>query len=105
MQNTEANYTSEQMALINELVMAKMELNHLWNFHPENEEKLDIVEQYNIIKEVEKKAKKTSAQQEIEHQEKAMAMTKMMLNEVLRANQAAQKTPPSRKKKTIIMPD
>lgn len=52
MQNTEINYTSEQMALINELVMAKMELNHLWNFHPENEEKLDIVEQYNIIKEV-----------------------------------------------------
>ena len=58
-----------------------------------------------IIQEVERKAKQTTAQQEIEHQEKAMAMTKMMLNEVLRANQAAQKIPPSPKKKTIITPD
>ena len=58
-----------------------------------------------IIQEVERKAKQTTAQQEIEHQEKAMAMTKMMLNEVLRANQAAQKTPPSPKKRTIITPD
>ena len=59
-----------------------------------------------IIQEVERKAKQTTAQQEIEHQEKAMAMTKMMLNEVLRANQAAQsKEPPMPKKKTIIMPD
>jgi len=58
-----------------------------------------------IIAEVERKSAQTSAQQEIEHQEKAMAMTKMMLNEVLRANQVANKTPPSPKKKTIIMPD
>jgi hypothetical protein len=38
----------------------------------------------NIIKEVEKKASKTSAQMEQEHQEKALAMTKMMLNDALR---------------------
>jgi hypothetical protein len=62
-----------------------------------------------IIKEVERKAAKTTAAQEVEHQEKAMAMTKMMLNEVLRARQAAEdelksKTPPFEKKKTIIMP-
>jgi hypothetical protein len=58
-----------------------------------------------IIAEVERKAVQTSQQQEIEHQEKAMAMTKMMLNEVLRANQAANKVPPSPKKKTIIIPN
>ena len=38
----------------------------------------------NIINEVEKKAAKTSAQMEQEHQEKALAMTKMMLNDALR---------------------
>ena len=38
----------------------------------------------NIIAEVERKAKQTSADQELEHQEKAMAMTKMMLNDVLK---------------------
>lgn len=60
----------------------------------------------NIIKEVERKAKQTSAQQEIEHQEKAMAMTKMMLNDVLpHLRNAVDKTPPSKPKKTIIIPD
>ena len=60
----------------------------------------------NIIKEVERKAKQTNAQQEIEHQEKAMAMTKMMLNDVLPHLRAAMdKTPPFPPKKTIIMPD
>lgn len=60
----------------------------------------------NIAKEVERKAQKTSAQQELEHQEKAMAMTKMMLNDVLPAlRQAMDKTPPSKPKKTIITPD
>jgi len=58
-----------------------------------------------IIKEVERKAKKTSAQQEIEHQERAMAMTKMMLKDVLYAQEQAQKNPPVPKKKTIIIPD
>jgi hypothetical protein len=38
----------------------------------------------NIIKEVEKKAAKTTAQMEQEHQEKALAMTKMILNDALR---------------------
>ena len=37
-----------------------------------------------IVKEVENKAKKTSAQMEQEHQERALAMTKMMLNDALR---------------------
>lgn len=60
----------------------------------------------NIIKEVEKKAARTSAQQEIEHQEKAMAMTKMMLNDVMpHLRNAVEKTPPSKPKKTIIIPD
>jgi len=58
-----------------------------------------------IIKEVERKAKKTSSQQEIEHQERAMAMTKMMLKDVLYAQEQAQKNPPVPKKKTIIIPD
>ena len=47
-----------------------------------------------IIKEVERKAAKTSAELETEHREKAMAMTKMMLNDVIRANQAAQEASP-----------
>tara|TARA_R110000868_G_scaffold42198_3_gene143216 strand:+ start:1891 stop:2121 length:231 start_codon:yes stop_codon:yes gene_type:complete len=60
----------------------------------------------NIIAEVEKKAKKTSEQMEQEHQEKALAMTKMMLNDALRYRkehgadkQAADQI------RTIIMPD
>jgi len=60
----------------------------------------------NIIKEVEKKAAKTTEQMEIEHQEKALAMTKMMLNDALRYRkehgsdkQAADQI------RTIIMPD
>lgn len=56
-----------------------------------------------IIAEVEKKAKKTTAEQELEHQEKAMAMTKMMLNEALRARKAQE--PPSKPLKTIVIPD
>jgi hypothetical protein len=59
-----------------------------------------------IVKEVEKKAKKTSAQMEQEHQERALAMTKMMLNDALRYRkehgadkQAADQV------RTIIMPD
>ena len=60
----------------------------------------------NIIKEVERKAKRTSAEQELEHQEKAMAMTKMMLNDVMpHLRNAMDKTPPSKPKKTIIIPD
>jgi len=52
MENTKlTEYTEEQMLLINELIMAKMELNRLWDFHPENEYKMDIIEQYNILKE------------------------------------------------------
>jgi len=60
----------------------------------------------NIIKEVEKKASKTSEQMELEHRERAMAMTKMMLNDALRYRkehgndkQAAEQV------RTIIMPD
>ena len=59
-----------------------------------------------IVKEVERKAKKTSEQMEQEHQEKAMALTKMMLNDALRYRkeqgndkQAAEQV------RTIIMPD
>ena len=52
-----------------------------------------------IVKEVEKKAKKTSEQMELEHQEKAMAMTKMILNEALRYRKEHPQpdTPPDRK--------
>lgn len=59
-----------------------------------------------IAKEVEKKAAKTTAQQEMEHQEKALAMTKMMLNDALRyRKEHGGNTPPSQPKKTIIIPD
>ena len=59
-----------------------------------------------IVKEVENKAKKTSEQMEQEHQERALAMTKMMLNDALRYRkehggdkQAAEQV------KSIIIPD
>lgn len=58
-----------------------------------------------IIKEVEKKAKQTTAQQEIEHQEKAMAMTKVLLNEALRYRKSQEKEEPPFPKKTIITGD
>jgi len=59
-----------------------------------------------IIKEVERKAARTTAEQEIEHQEKAAAMAKMMLNDVMpHLHSAMSKTPPSKPKKTIIIPD
>ena len=59
----------------------------------------------NIIKEVERKAKQTTEQMEQEHQEKALAMTKMMLNDALRnRREHGDKTPPSAPKKTIILP-
>ena len=58
-----------------------------------------------IIKEVERKAKKSSEQMEEEHREKAMAMTKMMLNDALRyRKEHAQPEAPSFEKK-IIIPD
>jgi hypothetical protein len=59
-----------------------------------------------IIKEVEKKAKQTSAKEELEHQEKAMAMTKMLLNEALKYRKehgAADDKP--KPQKTIIVPN
>jgi hypothetical protein len=60
----------------------------------------------NIIKEVERKAKQTSAQMEQEHQEKALAMTKMMLNDALKyRKEHGSNTPPSAPKKTIIVPN
>ena len=57
-----------------------------------------------IIKEVEKRAKKTTAEQELEHQERAMAMTKMMINEALRERASVKEEPPF-PKKTIITSD
>jgi hypothetical protein len=59
-----------------------------------------------IIKEVERKAKQTNAQTEQEHQEKALAMTKMMLNDALKyRKEHGSNTPPSVPKKSIIIPN
>lgn len=59
-----------------------------------------------IVKEVEKKIAKTNAQKEQEHQEAALAMTKMILNDALRyRKEHGSNTPPSAPKKTIIVPD
>ena len=59
-----------------------------------------------IVKEVERKSKKISEQTEQEHQEKAKAMTKMLVNEALRYRkehgndkQAAEQV------RTIVLPD
>ena len=58
----------------------------------------------NIIKAIEKK--KLTKEQEIECQEKASAMAKMMINDVMpHLHGALNKTPPMPKKKTIIIPD
>jgi len=60
----------------------------------------------NIAKEVERKVKQSTAQQEEEHQERALAMTKMMLNDALKyRKEHGDKTPPSAPKKTIIVPN
>ena len=60
----------------------------------------------NIIKEVERKAARTAAAQEIEHQEKAAAMARMMINDVLpHLRNAMENKPPVAPKKTIIIPD
>lgn len=57
-----------------------------------------------IAKAVEKK--KLTEQQEMEVQEKAMALTKMMLNDALRyRKEHGDTTPPSAPKKTIIVPN
>ena len=58
-----------------------------------------------IIKAVEERAKKTTAEKELEHQEKALAMTKVILNEALRARKAAEDNQPPFPKKTIITGD
>jgi len=58
----------------------------------------------NIIKEVEKKTAKTNAQMEQEHQEKALAMTKMILNDALKYRKEHGAAPDATKK-TIIVPD
>jgi hypothetical protein len=59
-----------------------------------------------IAAEVERKSKKTSEQMEQEHQEKALALTKMMLNDALRyRKEHGGNTPPSEKIRSIIMPD
>lgn len=57
-----------------------------------------------IIAEVEKKAKKTTEQMELEHQEKALAMTKMMLNDALRYRKEHGKSEEN-PLKSIIIPD
>jgi hypothetical protein len=57
-----------------------------------------------IIKEVERKAQKTTAEQEIEHQEKAMAMAKMMINDALRSRKAQEEVS-SQQIRKMINPD
>lgn len=57
-----------------------------------------------IAQAVEKK--QLTEKQELEVQEKALAMTKMMLNDALRyRKEHGGNTPPSAPKKTIIIPD
>lgn len=58
-----------------------------------------------IAKAVEKKAKNTTPEQELKDREEAMAMTKVLLNEALRARKAAEEKAPPFPKKTIITGD
>jgi hypothetical protein len=57
-----------------------------------------------IIKEVEKKTAKTNAQMEQEHQEKALAMTKMILNDALKYRKE-HGVEPQAPPKTLIIPN
>jgi hypothetical protein len=59
-----------------------------------------------IAAEVERKAKKTSAQMEQEHQERALAMTKMMLNDALRyRKEHGEDKKAAEQVRTIILPN
>jgi len=59
-----------------------------------------------IVKEVERKAKKTSEQMEQEHQEKALALTKMMINDALRyRKEHGPKKAAEEQLRTIVLPD
>ena len=58
-----------------------------------------------IAKAVQAKAAKTSAEKEQEHQERALAMTKVIINEALRAKREADLAQQQTKQKTIIIPD
>lgn len=59
-----------------------------------------------IVKEVERKSKKISEQTEQEHQERAMAMTKMMLNDALRyRKEHGDDKKAAEQVRTIILPD
>jgi hypothetical protein len=59
-----------------------------------------------IAKEVERKTKKTSQQMEQEHQEKALALTKMMLNDALRyRKEHGGDKPAAEQMRTIVLPD
>jgi len=59
-----------------------------------------------IVKEVERKARRTSEEMEQEHQEKALALTKMMLNDALRYRKEHGATKPAEEQlRTIILPD
>lgn len=59
-----------------------------------------------IVAEVERKAKKTSEQMEQEHQERALALTKMMVNDALRyRREHGENKPPEEKIRSIVMPD
>ena len=59
-----------------------------------------------IIKEVEKKSAKISEKTEQEHQERALAMTKMMLNDALRyRKEHGDDKKAAEQVRTIIMPD
>jgi len=59
-----------------------------------------------IAKEVERKSKKISEQTEQEHQEKALALTKMMLNDALRyRKEHGNDKKAAEQVRTIIMPD
>jgi len=59
-----------------------------------------------IIAEVEKKSQKTSEQMEQEHQERALAMTKMMINDALRyRKEHGDDKKAAEQVRTIIFPD
>ena len=50
MEQSEVNYLKTE--LVNDLVATTTVMEELWRYHPENQEKKDVVSEYNILKQI-----------------------------------------------------
>jgi len=47
---TQEEKQKEKSQLINDVIFYSKRLEDLWNYHPENPKRLDVVEEYNYLK-------------------------------------------------------